>query len=83
MILGPLEDMQKSNSLSNKDAQKISVIHQSAIRLLNLINQILEFRKTEGLFACGEAVDVDGLCGGYNLHWAFTSGIVAGKLEAM
>lgn len=39
--------MQKSNSLSNKDAQKISVIHQSAIRLLNLINQILEFRKTE------------------------------------
>lgn len=47
LILGPLEDMQKSNSLANKDAQKISVIHQSAIRLLNLINQILEFRKTE------------------------------------
>ena len=46
-ILGPLEDMQKSNSLSGKDSQKISVIHQSAIRLLNLINQILEFRKTE------------------------------------
>lgn len=39
--------MQKSNSLSGKDSQKISVIHQSAIRLLNLINQILEFRKTE------------------------------------
>lgn len=47
LILGPLEDMQKSHSLSGKDAQKISVIHQSAIRLLNLINQILEFRKTE------------------------------------
>ena len=47
LILGPLEDMQKGNSLSGKDAQKVSVIHQSAIRLLNLINQILEFRKTE------------------------------------
>lgn len=47
LILGPLEDIQKNNSLSTKDAQKISVIHQSAIRLLNLINQILEFRKTE------------------------------------
>lgn len=47
LILGPLEDIQKNNSLSVKDAQKISVIHQSAIRLLNLINQILEFRKTE------------------------------------
>ncbi len=47
LILGPLEDIQKGNSLPAKDAQKISVIHQSAIRLLNLINQILEFRKTE------------------------------------
>lgn len=47
LILGPLEDIQNNNSLSTKDAQKISVIHQSAIRLLNLINQILEFRKTE------------------------------------
>lgn len=47
LILGPLEDLQNNNSLSTKDAQKISVIHQSAIRLLNLINQILEFRKTE------------------------------------
>ena len=47
LILGPLEDMQKDNSLSAKDAQKLTVIHQSAIRLLNLINQILEFRKTE------------------------------------
>ncbi|MDR0659025.1 MAG: response regulator, partial [Mediterranea sp.] len=47
LILGPLEDIQQNHSLSAKDAKKISVIHQSAIRLLNLINQILEFRKTE------------------------------------
>lgn len=47
LILGPLEDMQKDTSLPAKQAQKLSVIHQSALRLLNLINQILEFRKTE------------------------------------
>lgn len=47
LILGPLEDLLKRNTLSASDSQKISVIHQSAIRLLNLINQILEFRKTE------------------------------------
>lgn len=47
LILGPLEDMQKDASLPAKQAQKLSVIHQSALRLLNLINQILEFRKTE------------------------------------
>lgn len=47
LILGPLEDMQKDTSLAPRQAQKITVIHQSALRLLNLINQILEFRKTE------------------------------------
>lgn len=31
-----------------------------------------------GLYACGEALDVDGPCGGYNLHWAWASGLVAG-----
>ena len=31
-----------------------------------------------GLFAAGEALDVDGPCGGYNLHWAWSSGLVAG-----
>lgn len=47
LILGPLEDLVKSNTLSSKDHHRISVIHQSAVQLLNLINQILDFRKTE------------------------------------
>ncbi|MDD4291950.1 MAG: NAD(P)/FAD-dependent oxidoreductase [Clostridia bacterium] len=32
----------------------------------------------EMLYACGEAVNVDGLCGGYNIHWAVLSGMTAG-----
>lgn len=47
LIIGPLEDMIKDITLSKKHIQKVSVIHQSANRLLKLINQILEFRKTE------------------------------------
>jgi ligand-binding sensor domain-containing protein/signal transduction histidine kinase/DNA-binding response OmpR family regulator len=47
LILGPLEDLSGDTSLPEKHADKISVIHKSATRLLNLINQILEFRKTE------------------------------------
>lgn len=47
LILGPLEDLQKDAQFMPKQVQKISVVHQSALRLLNLINQILEFRKTE------------------------------------
>ncbi len=31
------------------------------------------------IYACGEVLDVDGACGGYNLHWAFLSGIVVGE----
>lgn len=42
----------------------------------------LEAREVPGLLACGEALDVDGPCGGYNLAWAWTSGIVAGRTAA-
>lgn len=39
----------------------------------------LESRDVPGLHVVGEALDVDGPCGGYNLHWAFASGIMAGR----
>lgn len=36
-----------------------------------------------GVFAAGEVLDVDGRCGGFNLHWAWASGIVAGRGAAV
>lgn len=42
----------------------------------------LESRELRGLFACGEALDVDGACGGFNLAWAWKSGLVAGTAAA-
>ena len=42
----------------------------------------LECRLHPGLYAVGEALDVDGQCGGYNLHWAFASGLAAGRSAA-
>ena len=36
----------------------------------------------EGLFAAGEVLDIDGRSGGFNLHWAWASGIVAGEAAA-
>ncbi len=33
----------------------------------------------KGLYCCGEILDVDGLCGGYNLHFAWSSGRLAGE----
>ncbi len=41
--------------------------------------QTLESKIVSRLFACGEVLDVDGDCGGYNLQWAWSSGYVAGK----
>lgn len=42
--------------------------------------QTLESLLVPGLFACGEVLDVDGDCGGYNLQWAWASGRKAGRL---
>ena len=40
----------------------------------------MESRLVPGLYACGEVLDVDGDCGGFNLQWAWASGHLAGRL---
>ena len=47
LILGPLEDMTKDPNLPQPYDRKIHIIKESAVKLLDLINQLLEFRKTE------------------------------------
>ncbi|TFG75964.1 MAG: aminoacetone oxidase family FAD-binding enzyme, partial [Chrysiogenales bacterium] len=42
----------------------------------------LESRLVPGLYFCGEILDVDGDCGGFNLQWAWSSGFVAGGSAA-
>lgn len=42
----------------------------------------LESRLAPGVHFAGEMLDVDGPCGGYNLHWAFASGALAGESAA-
>ena len=38
----------------------------------------LELKNVPGCYVCGEMADVVGMCGGYNLQWAWSSGYVAG-----
>ena len=47
LILGPLEDLAADSSLATASRRKVEMINKSAGRLRDLINQILEFRKTE------------------------------------
>ena len=42
----------------------------------------LESNYVPGIYFAGELLDVDGICGGYNLQWAWSSGYVAGKEAA-
>lgn len=42
----------------------------------------LESRMARGVYAAGEILDIDGPCGGYNLHWAWSSGWLAGEKAA-
>lgn len=47
LILGPLDDISHSSDITKAVKHKLAVIHQSAVRLNELITQLLEFRKTE------------------------------------
>jgi predicted Rossmann fold flavoprotein len=44
--------------------------------------ETMESKLTEGLYLAGEIMDIDGLCGGFNLQWAWTSGYLAGQNAA-
>ncbi len=49
---------------------------------LSEIDRTMRSIKHKNLYIIGEALNVDGMCGGYNLHWAFSGGIIAGNAAA-
>ena len=49
---------------------------------LREVDQHFQFKGCPGLYFVGETLDCAGSCGGYNLHWAFGSGIIAGRAAA-
>ena len=51
------------------------------VRTAEFDPETLQSRRVPGLYACGEVLDVDGDCGGYNLQWAWASGLLAGELR--
>lgn len=47
LIIGPLEDLVNDSGLQDVYRKKIKIINNAAVRLLELVNGLLEFRKTE------------------------------------
>ena len=49
------------------------------IPLDEIDTKTMQSKKENGLYITGEMIDVDGDCGGYNLEWAWTTGMIAGN----
>lgn len=65
---------------SLKSEKELSQVSRGGIFVENLNSnlRVKDVKSMKHVYVCGEAVDVDGPCGGYNLSWAIRSGEVAG-----
>ena len=58
---------------------KTAEVTAGGIKTDEINSQTMESKLQRGLFFSGEVVDIDADCGGYNLHWAWASGISVGN----
>ena len=54
-----------------------SQVTAGGVDLSDINTNTMESKKSAGLYFIGEVLDVDGICGGYNLTWAYTSATLA------
>lgn len=54
-------------------------VHRGGISSTDINPHTLEAHHIPGLYVIGEALDIDGMCGGYNLSWAWKSGMSAAR----
>jgi predicted flavoprotein YhiN len=55
-----------------------AMVTRGGIDLKGVNPNTLESKRQPGLYFAGEALNLDGPCGGFNLQWAFSSGYLAG-----
>lgn len=70
----------KVNVINSKGVTSAQVC-SGGVRLDEVNTATMESKLCHGLYFCGEVLDVDGCCGGYNLQWAWSSGCVAGAMS--
>lgn len=59
---------------------KKAMITRGGVSLKEIDPSTMQSKIIKGLYFCGEVMDLDGPCGGYNLQWSFSSGNLAGHL---
>jgi predicted Rossmann fold flavoprotein len=67
--------------ISGHDGFKMAMITRGGISLKEIDPYTMKSKKLQGLYFCGEVMNIDGPCGGYNLQWSFASGHIAGQLK--
>ena len=65
-------------TVNGHDGFKMAMITRGGVSLKEIDPYTMESRKIKGLYFCGEVMNLDGPCGGYNLQWSFASGYLAG-----
>ena len=60
------------------DGMRAAMVCRGGVDVKEIDRKTLESKLVGGLFFAGEVMNVDGPCGGFNLHWAFASGLLAG-----
>ncbi len=68
-------------TINGHDGFKMAMITRGGISLKEIDPYTMQSKKLQGLYFCGEVMNLDGPCGGYNLQWSFASGYLAGKLN--
>lgn len=68
----------KFKCIKNNDFSKAQVM-MGGVYGKEIDNKTFESKLIKNLYICGEAIDICGDCGGFNLHFAFSSGIIAGE----
>ena len=67
-------------TVTGHDGFKMAMITRGGISLKEIDPNTMQSKRINGLFFCGEVMDLDGPCGGYNLQWSFASGYLAGAV---
>jgi len=67
-------------TIDGHDGFKMAMITRGGISLKEIDPNTMQSKKIDGLYFCGEVMNLDGPCGGYNLQWSFASGYLAGNL---